>query len=70
MNLKSSLNLSFMQLNKGPYSQSYVFTSSQVQMWELDHNKGWEPKNWHFWTVAGENSWESLEQQGDQTSQF
>ena len=26
--------------NKGLYSQSYGFTSSQVQMWELDHKEG------------------------------
>ena len=26
--------------NKGPYSQSYGFSSSHVQMWELDHNEG------------------------------
>ena len=37
--------------NKGPYSQSYGFSSSQVQMWELDHKEGWVLKNWCFWTV-------------------
>ena len=26
----------------------YVFSSSHVQMWELDHREGWEPKNWCF----------------------
>ena len=26
---------------KGPYSQSYGFSSSHVQMWELDHKEGW-----------------------------
>ena len=26
--------------NKGPYSQSYGFSSSHVQMWELDHKEG------------------------------
>ena len=34
--------------SKGPSSQSYVFSSSHVQMWELDHREGWEPKNWCF----------------------
>ena len=27
--------------NKGPYSQSYGFSSSRVWMWDLDHNEGW-----------------------------
>ena len=34
--------------NKGPYSQSFGFSSSLVQMWELDHQEGWVPKNWCF----------------------
>ena len=38
--------------DKGPYSQSYGFTSSHVQIWELDHKEGWVPKNWCFWTVV------------------
>ena len=33
------------------YSQSYGFSSSRVQMWELDHKEGWVPTNWCFWTV-------------------
>ena len=37
--------------DKGPYSQSYGFSSSHVQMWELDHNEGWVLKNWSFQTV-------------------
>ena len=37
--------------NKGPYSQSYDFTSTQVWMWELDDKESWVPKNWCFWTV-------------------
>ena len=55
--------------SKGPYSQSYGFSSSCVQMWELDHKEGWALKNWWFQTVVLEDSWESLGQQGDQTSQ-
>ena len=35
----------------GLYHQSYGFSSSHVWVWELDHNKGWEPKNWYFWFV-------------------
>ena len=28
-------------------------------MWELDHNEGWAPKNWCFWTVVLEKTLES-----------
>ena len=41
-------------------SQSYVFSSSHVWMWELDHKKSWMPKNWCFWTVVLEKTPESL----------
>ena len=34
--------------NKGPYSQSSVFSSSHVWMWELDHKENWALKNWCF----------------------
>ena len=45
--------------DKGPYSQSYGFTSSFVQMWELDHKEGWVPKNWCFRVVVLEKILES-----------
>ena len=38
--------------NKGPYSQSYGFSSSHVQTWELDHKEGWALKNWCFQNVV------------------
>ena len=38
--------------DKGPYSQSCGFSSSQVWMWELDHKEGWALKNWCFRTVV------------------
>ena len=38
--------------NKGPSSQSYVFSSSHVWMWELDHKEGWALKNWWLWIVV------------------
>ena len=38
--------------DKGPYSQGYGFSSSHVQMWQLDHNVGWTSKSWCFWTVV------------------
>ena len=58
-------------VDKGLYSESYYFSSSHVQMWELDHKEGWTPNNWCFQIVncAEEDSWESLGQQGDQISQ-
>ena len=45
-------------LIKGPYSQSYGFSSSHVWMWELDHKESWVPKNWYFWTVVLEKTLE------------
>ena len=45
--------------NKGLFSQSYDFSSSHVQMWELDHKEGWVPKNWCFQTVVLEKTLES-----------
>jgi len=53
--------------NKGPSSQGYGFSSSHVWMWELNHKEGWAPKNWCSWTGVGEDSWESLGLQGDQS---
>ena len=41
------------------YSQSYVFSSSHVWMWELNHKEGWAPKNWCFQTVVLEKTLES-----------
>ena len=55
--------------DKDPTSQSYGISSSHVWMWVLDHKKVWAPKNWPFWTVVLEDSWEFLGLQGDQTSQ-
>ena len=37
-----------------------IVRSSHVQMWELDHKEGWEPKNWYFKTVVLEEMLESL----------
>ena len=41
------------------YSQSYAFSSSQVQIWELDHKEGWVSKNWFFWIVVLKKTLES-----------
>ena len=35
------------------------FSSSHVQMWELDHKEGRVPKNWCFWIVVLEKTHES-----------
>ena len=40
-------------------SQSYSFSSSQVWMWELYHKESWALKNWCFWTVVLEKTFES-----------
>ena len=45
--------------NKGPSSQSYGFSSSHGQMWKLDHEDSWAPKNWCFQIVALENALQS-----------
>ena len=45
--------------NKGPSSQSYGFSSSQIWMWELDHKESWALKNWCLWTVVLEKTLES-----------
>ena len=56
-------------VNKCPYSQSYAFSCSHVQMWELDHKEGWMLKNWCFLNCGvWEDSWESLGLQADQTN--
>ena len=57
-------------------SQGYGFSSSHIQMWELDshsHIFSWALKNWCFWTVVLEKTLESpldfkeIHPKGDQT---
>ena len=45
--------------NKGPSTQSYSFPSNHVWMWELDYKESWVLKNWCFWTVVLEKTFES-----------
>ena len=45
--------------NKGLSSQSYGFSSSHVQIRELDNKKGWAPKNWCLLTEVPEKTLES-----------
>ena len=47
-------------VNKGPASQIYGFSSSQVWMWELNYKESWAPKSWCFWSVVLEKTLESL----------
>ena len=54
--------------DKGLSSQSYGFSSSHVQMWQLDHKESSAPKNWCFWTVVLEKTRELLGLQGVQSS--
>ena len=44
--------------NKGLSSQGYGFSSGHVWMWELDYKESWVPKNWCFWTVVLEKTFE------------
>ena len=41
------------------HSQSYGFSSSHVQLWEMDHKEGRAPKKWCFWTVVLEKTLDS-----------
>ena len=45
--------------NKGPSSQCYDFSSSQVWMCKLDYKESWAPTNWWFWTVVLDKTLES-----------
>ena len=46
--------------NKGPSSQGYGFSNGHVWMWELDYKESLVQKNWCFWTVVLEKTFESL----------
>ena len=50
--LDSVLKIRHHSVDKGPYSQSYGFSSSHVWMGELDHKVGWTPKNLCLQTVV------------------
>ena len=55
--------------DKGPFNQSYGFSSSHLQMWELDRKEDSTKELMLSNCGAGEDSWESLGLQWDQTSQ-
>ena len=46
--------------NKGPYRPSCGFPSSHIWLWSLDHKESWVLKNWCFWTVVLEKTFESF----------
>ena len=45
--------------DKGPSNQGYGFSCGHVWMWELDYKESWVPKNWCFWTVVLEKTFET-----------
>ena len=45
--------------NKDPSSLNYGFSSSHAWMWDMDHKESWAPKNWCFWTVVLEKTFEN-----------
>ena len=45
--------------DRGPYSQSYGFSSNHVLTWELNHKEDWVLKDWWFRTVVLEKTLES-----------
>ena len=52
-----SMGFSRQEYSKGPYSQSYGFSSSHVWMWELDPKEGWSAEELTFLNCgAGEDS--------------
>ena len=44
---------------KGLNGESYGFSSSNLWIWELNHKESWALKNWYFWTVMLEKTFES-----------
>ena len=47
------------KITSSPHSPGHVFSSSHVQIWELDHKEGWVLKNICFWNVVLDNTLES-----------
>ena len=68
-NLDSLLKSKDITLTTKVHLVKSVFSSSHVWMWELDYKQSWVLKNWCFWTVVLEKTWESLGMQWDQSSQ-
>ena len=45
--------------NKGPFRQTCGFSSSHVWIWQLCYKESWVLKNWCFWTLVLEKTFES-----------
>ena len=58
-NLDSILKSTYGITHKGSSSQSYGFSSSHLCMWELNYKESLALKNWCFWTVVFEKTFES-----------
>ena len=58
-NLDSILKSRDITLPTKVYLVSYVFFSSHIWLWELDYKESWALKNWCFWTVVLEKTFES-----------
>ena len=58
-NLDSILKSRHYFVNKSLSSQGYGFSSSHVWVWEIDCKENWARKNWCFWTVVLEKTFES-----------
>ena len=64
-NLDSILKSRHYFASKGPPSQSYIFSSSHVWLWEVEYKESWALKNWWLLNCGtGEDSSESLGLQG------
>ena len=59
-NLDSALKSRDITVLTKVHSQSCGFSSSYVQMWEFNNKEDWALKNWCFWTVVLEKTFESL----------
>ena len=51
--------LAHLKASKGPSSQGYGFSGGHAWMWELDCEESWALKNWCFWAVVLEKTFES-----------
>ena len=66
---KAMTNLESLLKSRDITLLAMVFPVVTYWLYELDCKEDWVQKNWCLLTGAGEDSWKSLGQQGDQTSQ-
>ena len=58
-NLDSILKSRDITLSTKVHLQGYGFSSNHVWIWDLDYKVSWVPKNWCFWIVMLEKTFES-----------